>query len=78
MDSPEEGIIEAPPKKNLLFHAKLGSLTAALGMAAAKAAVCQPGRRCHGGLARNRFLSRCAGVKRLPNKISGRRPLFLM
>ena len=24
------------------------------------------------------ILSRCAGVKELPNKISGRRPLFLM
>jgi hypothetical protein len=47
-------------------------------MADAKAAVCQPGKEMPRWLGRELDFRLMRGSENLPNKISGRRPLFLM
>jgi hypothetical protein len=65
--------------KKLLFHAKLVSFAASIRNGCRESGGLPTGiGDNHGGLAENWILSRCAGVNKLPNKISGRRPLFLM
>jgi hypothetical protein len=66
------------PQKSCYFAQNLFHLRQALGMAVAKRQSANRVGDNHGGLVENRFLSRCAEVRKLPNKISGRRPLFLM